>query len=133
MGRHLVDLTEAECWEQLQSRDLARFAWSAGAGPEILPVNYVAHGGSLWMRTTAHSSIAEQADESLVAIEVDDLDPATHVGWSVVVRGRAEAFYREDEVPADVKALTSWAAGVRPLWLKIRAELITGKRLSDSD
>ena len=133
MGRNLVDLTEAECWEQLQGRDLARFAWNTASGPEILPVNYVTHDGSLWMRTTAHSSIVEQADESLVALEIDDLDPATHVGWSVVVRGRAQALYHEDDVPADVKALRSWASGVRALWLQVRPELVTGKRLSDSD
>jgi nitroimidazol reductase NimA-like FMN-containing flavoprotein (pyridoxamine 5'-phosphate oxidase superfamily) len=132
MGRHLTDLTEAECWTQLESRDLARIAWTAGGGgPQILPVNYVTHDNSLWLRTTAHSSMAEQIDESRVALEVDDLDPATHVGWSVVLHGRAEAFYREDEVPAEVTALRSWAGGQRPLWIQVRAELITGKRLAE--
>jgi nitroimidazol reductase NimA-like FMN-containing flavoprotein (pyridoxamine 5'-phosphate oxidase superfamily) len=131
MGRHLVDLNEAECWEQLQSRDLARIAWNTSTGPEILPVNYVTYDGSLWMRTTAHSSIAEQVDESPVAIEIDDLDPATHVGWSVVLRGRAQAVYHEADVPAEVTALRSWAAGVRPLWLQVKAEVITGKHLTE--
>ena len=131
MGRHLVDLTDDECWEQLASRELARIAWNTSAGPEILPVNYVTHDGALWMRTTAHSSIAEQVDESRVAVEIDDLDPGTHVGWSVVVRGRAEAVYRDEDVPADVKALRSWAAGVRPLWLQVTPEVVTGKRLGE--
>ncbi|WGL51119.1 pyridoxamine 5'-phosphate oxidase family protein [Nocardioides sp. BP30] len=131
MGRHLVDLTEAECWERLETRDLARIAWNTSAGPEILPVNYVTHDGALWMRTTAHSSIAEQTDESPVAVEIDDLDPGTHVGWSVVLRGRAEAFYHDEDVPAEVKELRSWAAGVRPLWLQVKADVITGKSLSE--
>ena len=34
MGRHLVDLTDDECWEQLASRELARIAWNTSAGPE---------------------------------------------------------------------------------------------------
>lgn len=131
MGRHLADLSEDECWERLQSRDLARIAWNTSTGPELLPVNYVTYDGALWMRTTAHSSIAEQTDESPVAIEIDDLDPGTHVGWSVVVHGRATAFYHDEDVPAEVKALRSWAAGVRPLWLQIKAEVITGKSLSE--
>lgn len=131
MGRHLVDLTEAECWEQLQGRELARIAWNTSTGPQILPVNYVTHDGALWMRTTAHSSIAEQVDESPVAIEIDDIDAGTHVGWSVVLHGRAEAVYREEDVPTEVKELRSWAAGVRPLWLQIRPDVITGKRLSE--
>lgn len=131
MGRHLVDLTEAECWEQLSTRELARIAWTTSTGPEILPVNYVTHGGALWMRTTAHSSIAKQVDESPVAVEVDAIEPGTHVGWSIVVRGRAEALYREEDVPTEVKALRSWAAGVRPLWIQVKPEVITGKRLSE--
>jgi len=131
MGRHLVDLTEDECWEHLQTRELARIAWTTAAGPEILPVNYVTHEGAIWIRTTAHSSIAEQVDESPVALEIDDLDPGTHVGWSVVVRGRAEAVYREEQVPGDVKALRAWAAGVRPLWVQVRPHLVTGKRLRE--
>jgi nitroimidazol reductase NimA-like FMN-containing flavoprotein (pyridoxamine 5'-phosphate oxidase superfamily) len=131
MGRNLADLTEAECWTQLESRDLARIAWATGGGPQILPVNYVTHDGAIWLRTTAHSSMAEQIDESRVALEVDDIDPLTHVGWSVVLHGRAEAFYREEDVPAEVTALRSWAAGVRPLWIQVRSELITGKRLTD--
>jgi len=130
MGRQLVDLTEAECWERLGTRDLARIAWTSSTGPQILPVNYVTHDGALWLRTTAHSSIAEQVDESQVAMEVDDLDPSTHVGWSIVLRGRAEALYRDEEVPTEVKQLRSWASGVRPLWLQVKAEVMTGKRLS---
>ena len=99
--------------------------------PELLPVNYVSHEGALWIRTTAHSSIAEQADESPVAIEVDTIDPATHVGWSVVVRGRAEAFYHEDQIPAEVRSLRSWPAGSRPLWIQVTPEQLTGRRLLD--
>jgi nitroimidazol reductase NimA-like FMN-containing flavoprotein (pyridoxamine 5'-phosphate oxidase superfamily) len=131
MGRQLVDLTEAECWHQLQTGELARIAWNSSAGPEILPVNYVTHEGALWIRTTAHSAIAEEVDESPVAIEIDELDPRTHVGWSVLVRGRAEAYYHDEDVPTEVKRLRSWAAGVRPLWLQVKAEVITGKRLSE--
>jgi nitroimidazol reductase NimA-like FMN-containing flavoprotein (pyridoxamine 5'-phosphate oxidase superfamily) len=129
MGRHLVDLSEDECWAQLQTRELARIAWNASAGPEIVPVNYVTHDGAIWIRTTAHSSIAEQVDESPVALEIDDFDPGTHVGWSVVVHGRAEAVYHEEQVPEHVKSLKAWAAGVRPLWVQVRAHLVTGKRL----
>jgi len=130
MAQNLADLTDAECWAQLESRDLARIAWNTSGGPQILPVNYVTHNGALWLRTTAHSSIAEQVDESRVAIEVDDLDPVTHVGWSIVVHGRAEAYYHESEVPAEVTALRTWASGHRPLWIQVRADLVTGKRLT---
>lgn len=126
---HLTDLTDAEIWTQLESCDLARIAWNTSSGPQILPVNFATHDGSVWLRTTAHSSMAEQVDESPVAIEVDEIDPTTHVGWSIVVRGRAEAIYHEDDVPAEVTSLRAWAGGHRPLWIRVAATAVTGKRL----
>ena len=131
MGRHLVDLTEDECWRLLEDRPLARIAWSTGAGPEILPVNYVTHDGALWLRTTAYSAIAEQVDESPVALEIDEVDAETHEGWSVVVRGHAEAYFHEEDVPAEVKDLRSWPAGARPIWLRVQGESVTGRRLGE--
>jgi nitroimidazol reductase NimA-like FMN-containing flavoprotein (pyridoxamine 5'-phosphate oxidase superfamily) len=131
MGSNLTDLTEAECWKNLETKALARIAWSSGGGPQILPVNYVAHDGALWLRTTPHSSMAEQVDESPVALEVDDIDTDTHVGWSVVVRGRAEAIYRSEDVPSEVTALRAWASGARAVWLRVSADQVTGKLLTD--
>jgi len=125
----LTDLTDAEIWTQLESSDLARIAWTTSSGPEILPVNFVTYDGSVWLRTTAHSSMADQIDESPVAIEIDDIDPTTHVGWSIVVRGRAEAIYHEADVPAQVSSLRPWAGGHRPLWIRVAAASVTGKRL----
>ncbi|MGZ4454069.1 MAG: pyridoxamine 5'-phosphate oxidase family protein [Nocardioides sp.] len=127
---HLTDLTDAEIWTQLESGALARIAWTASSGPQILPVNFVTHDGAVWLRTTAHSSMADQIDESPVAIEIDDIDPATHVGWSIVVHGRAEAIYHESDVPEEVTSLRAWAGDHRPLWIRVSADTVTGKRLS---
>ena len=127
---HLTDLTDAEIWDQLASSGLARIAWNTGSGPQILPVSVVTHEGSVWLRTTAHSAMAEQVDESPVAIEIDDIDPTTHIGWSIVVRGRAEAIYHEDDVPQEVTSLRAWAGGHRPLWIRVHAATVTGKRLT---
>ena len=126
---NLTDLTEAEIWAQLETSELARLAWNTSAGPQILPVNIVTHQGALWLRTTAHSAIAAQVDESQVAIEIDDIDPHSHAGWSIVVHGRAEAIYHEDDVPQAVTSLRAWAGGSRPLWLRVDAASVTGKRL----
>ena len=65
------------------------------------------------------------------AIEVDDFDPTTRCGWSVLVRGRAYSFQRSlraaqlwreaDPVP--------WAGGSRPLFVSVTIDEISGRRV----
>jgi len=125
----LVDVSVDECWELLGTMQFARLAWNSGSGPVLLPVNYVLHDRTVWMRTTAYSTIAEQVDESQIAVEVDDVDRETHVGWSVLLRGRAEVLYHEEQVPEEVQSLHTWPSGARPLWVRLRPDIVTGRRL----
>lgn len=125
----LVDLSMDECWKLIEGVELARLAWNSGTGPIVLPVNFVVHEHAVWMRTTAYSAVAEEVDESQVAVETDDIDNETHTGWSVLLRGRAEVLYHEDQVPEAVQSLHSWPSGARPLWVRLRPDVVTGRRL----
>jgi nitroimidazol reductase NimA-like FMN-containing flavoprotein (pyridoxamine 5'-phosphate oxidase superfamily) len=125
----LVDLSTEECWKLVEGREFARLAWNSATGPIVLPVNFVVHEHAIWMRTTAYSAIAEEVDESQIAVEMDDINQETHDGWSVLLRGRAEVLYHENQVPDAVHALHTWPAGVRPLWVRLRPDIVTGRRL----
>jgi hypothetical protein len=96
----------------------------------VLPVNYALDGSSVWVRTRAHSDLARQVDESKVALLVDDIDPHTHVGWTVLLRGTAHAEYHEERVPDAVRDLEPWADGPRPVWLHLVPDHVTGRRLT---
>ncbi|MEP9385048.1 pyridoxamine 5'-phosphate oxidase family protein [Nocardioides sp. KR10-350] len=126
---HLEELSVDECWKLAAGSGLARIGWTGPAGPVVLPVNHVVHEGTVWIRTSAHSSMAEEIDESNVAVLVDDLDPATHLGWSVQFRGHADVLYREEQVPEHVRALHSWPSGPRPLWVRLTPKDVNGRRL----
>jgi len=126
----LEELSVEECWKLAPGNGLARIGWTAPGGPVVIPVNHVVHDGSLWIRTSAHSSLAEQVDESQIAVLVDDIDAQTHLGWSVQFKGRAAVLYREEQVPEQVRSLRTWPAGVRPLWIKLSNPEINGRRLT---
>lgn len=129
----LVEMTTDECWTLLEGAAVCRVAWAGSDGPVILPLNYTVHGHTLWLRTSAHSSISQEIDDDQLAILVDEFDADTQVGWSVQVRGRAEVHYHTDEVPEDVQNLHTWAAGARPLWIKVTPTAVNGRRLPDED
>ena len=126
---HLQELSVEECWKLAPANGLARIGWNAPGGPVVIPVNHVVHDDTLWIRTSAHSSMAEQVDESQIAVLVDDIDAETHLGWSVQLKGRAAVYYREEQVPEEVRTLRTWPAGPRPLWIKLAPSDVNGRRL----
>ena len=127
---NLEELTREECWELAAGTAVARIGWNGPSGPVVLPVNHVVYDRGVWIRTGAHSSMAEEVDESPVAVLVDDLDPDTHLGWSVQFRGTAQVLYRDQEVPEPVRRLRAWPSGARPLWIRLVPEAVSGRRLT---
>lgn len=128
-----VEIDPTESWRLVGQQSLCRIAWTSGSGPVVVPVNHLVHDGALWIRTGASTKLVREVDDMRVAVLVDDIDPVTHLGWSVQVRGLAEVHYHPEEVPEPVRALKTWAAGPRPLWVELRPEEVTGRRLVADD
>ena len=86
-------------------------------------------------RVGDHSSLRTLL-ESPVGFEVDQLDPDSGSGWSVLVRGMAREVPME-EVPALISLMKEtsprpWAEGVHNVWVVIDPSEITGRRLTDT-
>jgi nitroimidazol reductase NimA-like FMN-containing flavoprotein (pyridoxamine 5'-phosphate oxidase superfamily) len=127
----LEAIPEGECLALLTTTGFGRLAVVVGDQPVIEPVNYVYDEGAVVVRTDEGTKL-EAAGQRRVALEVDEVDPSTHLGWSVLVRGMAfditEALDRRSELLRRTE-LTPWAPGPKARWLKIEPELVTGRRL----
>jgi uncharacterized protein len=65
-----------------------------------------------------------------VSFEVDSIDRAGRMAWSVVVQGRAELLNWEEVKGRDYEsAVQPWAPGDKPQWIRIVPYTITGRRL----
>jgi nitroimidazol reductase NimA-like FMN-containing flavoprotein (pyridoxamine 5'-phosphate oxidase superfamily) len=124
----LVELTEDECWTELTDHRVGRLVWCSGERPHVVPVNFATDDGSVWVRTTPYSRLAQEAADSWVAFEVDEVDEYNHAGLSVVVEGRCQ---RAVNGP-DGSDVETWADGSRTLYLRISADTVTGRRLMPS-
>lgn len=130
-GHRFTSLPSRTCREQLDRGTIGRVAWSSRKGPQIFPVTYVVHDDTVIFRTDAHGPLVGLQGGEPVVFEVDDFDPGTRCGWSVVVRGRAygtqrsaraaELWREADPVP--------WAGGSRPLFISITIDEISGRRV----
>jgi hypothetical protein len=125
----LVRMTPHECWQQLNGADqIARVVWSGPDGPAIAPVNYAVSDGAVWFQVSSHSALGGECEGQRILVEVDQADPATHEGWSVIVTGTAEGIPTE-KVPDILRGLQVWPNGPRNLCVRVDPEKVTGRRL----
>jgi nitroimidazol reductase NimA-like FMN-containing flavoprotein (pyridoxamine 5'-phosphate oxidase superfamily) len=75
------------CLELLAGRALGRIGLTSEALPTIVPVNYWFDGHRILVRTSPGTKLHAATVNTVVAFEVDDVDPVEHSGWSVVVTG----------------------------------------------
>lgn len=122
-------ITPAHCQELLESQSVGRIAWQAADGPQILPVTYAWHDGTIIFRTSPYGVLSELIRPTEVALEIDELDQNNRRGWSVVVQGRAQAVAEPDELVRmwTVGGVVPWAAGVRNVFIQITPHKVTGR------
>lgn len=92
--RHLVTLSEDECWQHLAGAEVCRLAFLADGRIEIIPVNYAPRGKRL-MLGSRPGSIVSRAIGGPVTLEVDGW--TDDAAWSVVVRGPLRPIPEDDE------------------------------------
>lgn len=128
----LMELSRSECETLLRRGVIGRVAIATPTGPHVMPLNYSVSGSSVVVCTTPYSMLGTYGRDSMLAFEIDHFEHPRQRGWSVVVRGRAEAVEDQDELRTLVRALPRpWAAGRRSLYLRIPLTEVTGRRLGD--
>jgi nitroimidazol reductase NimA-like FMN-containing flavoprotein (pyridoxamine 5'-phosphate oxidase superfamily) len=129
-----TELSYADCRSLLAGGELGRVAVSTPQGPRIIPLNYTLADDSIVFRTTPYSLLGTYARNTTLAFEVDDVDPATHRGWSVVAVGRAKMVVDVDELSV-IKAIWDpqpWVGGQRWMYFQLPWRELTGRRLRGS-
>jgi uncharacterized protein len=123
-------LSEDECLFLLCSRDLGRIVFDARGRLQVFPVNYAMEGRIVVFRTAPGTKL-DSVPNSQVAFEVDNWDPELGIGWSVVVRGRAEEVSQHPGRTAEHirrASVQPVAPGEHSHWLAIMPEEISGRR-----
>jgi nitroimidazol reductase NimA-like FMN-containing flavoprotein (pyridoxamine 5'-phosphate oxidase superfamily) len=131
-GVRLPEVLEpAVCRALLRHAHTGRLAHVADGRPHIVPLNYAVDGDDVVVRLGPGTALRAVAGGAPVAFQVDGVDELYHQGWSVVVHGRAAEVVDPTEVARlRLLPLRPWAGGVRDHVVRIRAEALTGRRIS---
>jgi nitroimidazol reductase NimA-like FMN-containing flavoprotein (pyridoxamine 5'-phosphate oxidase superfamily) len=123
-------LSHAECRALLDTVPLGRIVFTHAALPAVQPVNFTMAGDDVIIRASQGSKLAAAVRNAVVAFEIDEYDAGRHLGWSVVIVGRAHRVSKADDLALlQDLALTSWAPGRRDDFIRITPEVVTGRRI----
>ena len=134
----LEELERGECLRLLAAARFGRLAVSPpdwGTPPVIRPVTYVFDRGSqsIVFRSARGSKFTALLLSGQAAFEIDAIEPVTETGWSVIVMGAVD----EIRDPAEVRrveqlGLRPWAPGEKLHWIRLRANVVSGRRITRS-
>ncbi len=133
--RIITELDEDESRKLISGGGIGRIAYNSRFGPAVLPVNYRWYNGAVVFRTTRHSTLDEDLQTGIanaeykVAFEVDDFDVAKREGWSVLLQGAAHHVTEAERAAAEQAGVEPWPRGERELFVRIRPDRVTGRRI----
>lgn len=124
-------LDRDECLALIRHQQVGRLAIVSAGHPLVFPVNYRVDGEDIVFRTGAGTKL-EAAQRSAVCFEVDEVDPVSRGGWSVMVHGRLEEVTASDGPQYErVRAseVTPWADAPKDHFMRVVSRSITGRRI----
>lgn len=125
MPDYTMPLDANDAWSRLRSASYGRLAVSVDGQPDIFPLNFLADGSTLLLRTEEGTKLHRIDANPLVAFEVDDTTP-DHA-WSVVVKGSASRMDEAAVTAARRAPLWTWAPEAKDVFIRIRPSEITGR------
>lgn len=112
---------------------VGRVVYSRYALPAVHVVNFALDGRDVVFRTLKGAKFGAAIADTVVAFETDQIDEATHSGWTVTLTGRA----RLVTAAAELERLAAldihlWALGDRDFYVRINTKIIHGRRIGSS-
>jgi nitroimidazol reductase NimA-like FMN-containing flavoprotein (pyridoxamine 5'-phosphate oxidase superfamily) len=126
----LTVLTRTDCLALLAGGVIGRVVFTAAALPSAEPVNYVLDGEEIIFRTANGSKLAGATRHAVVAFQIDEFDPGTRTGWSVLGVGQAYEILDPDRLAELAQRQPDpWAPGHDVHTISIPLRLLSGRRL----
>jgi Pyridoxamine 5'-phosphate oxidase len=132
-GRMMEALSRDESLRLLASIPIGRVIFTQLALPAIRLVYHLVENDQIVIRAHLGAAITAMTGPqggTVVAYEADMIDTRDHVGWSVIVVGRAWRLPDTGEDTRYRQALRPWATGVPDDIIAIRADVVDGHRLA---
>lgn len=130
VSTRLENIEADECFRLLGTREIGRVGISVSAIPEVLPVNYRLQEGNIVFRTGAGTTLHAATAGTAIAFEVDESDPVTLSGWSVLVGGLSEEVTDPQEDKQALAVLPNgWVPREHEHVIRLVPSRVSGRRI----
>lgn len=129
LDRNGLEVLDREtCLGLLATQEVGRVAFTSGALPVVLPVDYVLIGDRIVIRTSPGSSLDSAVRQgTVVAFEVDNIGVDRDSSWSVVVTGKTGELSDPADIAEAKRQLDGrWVGDGR--FVDVSTELLSGRR-----
>lgn len=130
--RSLEVLSHRECLQLLTGAQLGRVVFTVAALPAVVPVTFAVDDDAVVMCTAAETRLAAAADRGVLALEVDEVDPVSRTGWSVVVTGVAGLVTDALSRSRISGVVAPWAPGHYDVFIRLPMTVVSGRRIMSS-
>lgn len=121
-------LTDEECHRLLNRAWIGRVGVSTAGVAVILPVRFAMVGDDVVFFTSHGLKLDAATAGKTMTFEVDSFDPRRGSGWSVLVVGTPELISRSDIYGRRAEMLHPAAPGQRDQLVRIRSDVVSGRR-----
>ena len=124
-------LDRDECYRLLAQEQVGRLGIVAAGRPLILPVNFGLDESAIVFRTAPGTKV-QAGPRAPACFQVDRFATDTRSGWSVLASGdlhTVDSFQHTTWSRLQDLEVDPWADGARPLWMRLRVERISGRRI----
>ena len=133
----LAALPREECLQLLAAAEIGRLVVVVPGQdtPLIRPVHYAfdAASQSVVFRCIQGTKLHFLVRSARAWFEVDDVDVRRRTGWSVIITGATEPITQPQEIRRlDSLMPSAWVAGPDARWVRIRARVVSGRRVQPS-
>jgi nitroimidazol reductase NimA-like FMN-containing flavoprotein (pyridoxamine 5'-phosphate oxidase superfamily) len=126
---NVEELSVSECWALLRDVPIGRLALLGGDEIEIFPMNYLVDGGTVVFRTAHGTKLKLIGSGAPCTFEVDEIDVAEGIVWSVVLKGVAKPLRGHEEITASFDMeVPTWQAGPKPTYVRMTPHAVSGRR-----
>ncbi|NUP51687.1 MAG: pyridoxamine 5'-phosphate oxidase family protein [Catenulispora sp.] len=129
----IENLGQDEALKLAATASVGRVVYSRYAMPAVHLVNFKLDGKDVVFKTRKGAKFGAAVADTVVAFEVDEVDEATHSGWTVTLTGRSSLV----TAPAEQERLAglgidTWLPD-REYFIKVRTQVIAGRRIQRRD
>lgn len=130
IGGELTELGRPECLRLLADQQIGRVAFTAHALPAVHPVAYLLDDEEIVFRTAAGGTLAAAVRQAVVGFQVDQIDPTTRTGWTVLGVGEAYEVLAPERL-AELAAIlpVPWVAGRDGHVISVPLQILHGRLL----